>query len=63
MIVVKKKKKAVDAYAMEAIGKEATNSGLNRVIMTSDQEPAIKALLQAVRNERAEEVNIEKEQN
>ena len=55
-IVVKKK----GAYAVEAIGKEIDNSGFNRVIMKSDQEPVIRALLQAVKNERGDEVNIEK---
>ena len=54
------KKKGIDAYAIEAIGKEIENSGFNRVIMKSDQEPAIKALLLAVKNERGEEVNIKK---
>ena len=53
------KKKGVDASAIEAIGKEIENSGFNRVIMKPDQEPAIKALLQAVKNERGEEVDIE----
>ena len=54
------KKKGIDGYAVEAIGKEIDNSGFNRVIIKSDQEPAIRALLQAVKNERGDEMNIEK---
>ena len=37
------KRKGVDAYAIEAIGKEIGNSGFNRVIIKSDQEATIKA--------------------
>jgi len=37
------KRKGVDAYAIEAIGKGIENSGFSRVIMKSDQEPAVKA--------------------
>ena len=40
-------KKGVDAYAVSAIGKEIGNSGFNRVIMKSDQEPALRKLLEA----------------
>ena len=49
-------KKGLDPYAVEAIGKEIGNSGFNRVIIKSDQEPAIRKLLEAVKNERAEEI-------
>ena len=52
-------KKGVNAYAVKAIGKEVGNSGFNRIIMKSDQQPAIRALLEAVKNERAEEIDIE----
>ena len=58
--VIVVKRKGIDAYAIDAIGKEIDNSGFNRVIIKSDQEPAIRALLQAVKNERGDEMNIEK---
>ena len=45
---------------MGAIGKENDNSGFNLIIMKPDQEPAIRALIQAVKNETGREVNIEK---
>ena len=48
------KKKGLDAYAVEAIGKEIGNSGFNRAIIKSDQESSIRKVLEAVKNERAE---------
>ena len=54
------KKKGPDPYAIAAVGKEIANSGLNRGIIKSHQEPAIRQLVEAVKNERAEEINIAK---
>ena len=52
-------KKGVDPYAVEAVGREINNSGFNRVLVKSDQEPAIRALLEAVKNERGDELTLE----
>ena len=53
-------REGVDAYAAEPIGKEVGNRGFNRVMMKSDQEPAMRALLQAVKNERVQEIDTGK---
>ena len=42
-------KTGVDGYAVGAIGKKNDNSGFNLIIMKPDQEPAIRAPLQAVK--------------
>ena len=36
-------------YAIKAVSREIQHAGYNRVIIKSDQEPAIKELLQAVK--------------
>ena len=41
-------------YAIKAVSREIQNAGHNRIIIKSDQEPAIKELLQAVKRESAE---------
>jgi len=51
-------KKGLDPYAVEAVGREIGNSGFNRVIVKSDQEASIRKLLEAVKNERAEEIEL-----
>ena len=50
------KKKGPDTYTIEAVGEEISNSGVNKVIITSDEEPAISELLQAVKKERTEQI-------
>ena len=52
-------KKGIDPYAVGAVGREINNSGFNRVIVKSVQEPAIRALLEAVKNERGDELTLE----
>ena len=55
--------KGLNAYAVAALGREITLSGYNRMILKSDQEPAILNLLKAVKNERAEDIEIMLEQS
>ena len=42
-------------YAVKAVSREIQNAGCNRLIIKSDQEPAIKELLRAVKRERERE--------
>ena len=53
-------KKGVDAYAIGAVGLEIGNARFTQVIIESDPEPARRKLRGAVKDERAEEVNIGK---
>ena len=48
--------KGADDYAIAAVGKEIDVSGLTRMTIKSDQEPAIHSLIQAVRRERPETI-------
>ena len=48
--------KGADDYAIEAVGKEIDLSGLTKMSIKSDQEPAILNLIQAVRRERPETI-------
>ena len=50
--------KGVCEYAVKAVSREIQNAGYNKVILKSDQEPAIKELLQAVKRERAEKIEF-----
>ena len=45
-------------YAVKAVARKVQNGGYNRIIMKSDQEPAIKELLHAVKRERAEKIEF-----
>ena len=42
-------------YAVKAVAREIQKAGYNRIIIKSDQEPAIKELLHAVKRERERE--------
>lgn len=53
-------KKGVDPYTVETVGKEINNSGFNRVLVKSDQEPSASALLAAVKNLAGGEVTLGK---
>ena len=45
-------------YAIKAVSREIQNAGYNRIIIKSNQEPAIKELLRAVKRERAEKIDL-----
>jgi len=45
-------KKGLDPHAVAIMGREIKLSGYNRMILKSDQEPAIKELIEAVKRER-----------
>ena len=51
-------KKGVNPYAVAAVGREIGNSGFNRILLKSDQEPALLKLLEAVKNERPEDIEM-----
>ena len=55
-----RQEKGVDAYAVEAIRRKIGNSGFNTVMIESDQDPPIRKLLEAAKNERAEELNLKR---
>ena len=55
------KRKGADPHATEAVGKKIANSGFNRFIMKSHREPAIRKWMEAGKNERAEEIDIDKQ--
>jgi len=54
-------KKGVEGFAIQAAGREIDVAGLTRMIVRSDQEPALVELLRAVKAERPEELEIQPE--
>jgi len=55
--------KGVDAHAVKVITRELRLAGYNRMVLKSDQEPSIKALLEAVKREQGEAVEIQPEES
>ena len=51
--------KGVNAYAIKRIGQDIGLLGYNRIILKSDNEPAIMALKAAIKAERPEEIIME----
>ena len=51
--------KGINGYAVQAAGREIDLAGLRRVVIKSDQEPALKELLRAVKAERAEAIELQ----
>ena len=51
--------KGSNEYAIKAVAREIQNAGHNRIIIKSDQEPAVKELVNAVKRERAEKIELE----
>jgi hypothetical protein len=56
-------KKGVEGFAVQAVGREIDLAGLRRMIVRSDQEPALLELLRAVKAERPEDLEIQPEQS
>ncbi len=56
-------KKGVEGFAVQAAGREIDLAGLRRMIVRSDQEPALLELLRAVKAERPEDLEIQPEQS
>ena len=52
-------KKGHDAHAIKIMSREIRLSGYTSMILKSDQEPAILALLEGAKNERAEAIKLE----
>jgi hypothetical protein len=52
------KEKGVNSFAVKMLAKILTSTGYRRVIVKSDQEPAIMALKEAVKREVELEVEI-----
>ncbi len=55
--------KGVEGYAVQAIGREIDLAGLRRMIIKSDQEPAIVDLLRVVKSERPESIELQPEES
>ena len=55
--------KGVEGYAVQAAGREIDLAGLRRVIVKSDQEPALKELLRVVKMERSEDIELQPEES
>ncbi len=55
--------KGVEGYAVQAAGREIDLAGLRRVVIKSDQEPALKDLLRTVKAERPEEIELQPEES
>ena len=55
--------KGVDGYAVQAAGREIDLAGLRRVVIKSDQEPALKELLRVVKAERPEDIELQPEES
>ena len=56
-------KKGVDAHAVKMMGREIKLSGYSKMILKSDQEPAIRELIEAVKRERSEMIEIQCEES
>ena len=56
-------KRGMDGYAVQAAGREIDWAGLRRMIIKSDQEPALKDLLRVVKAEWPEEFEIQPEES
>jgi hypothetical protein len=55
--------KGVEGYAVQAVGREIDLAGLRRMIIKSDQEPAIVDLLRVVKSERPESIELQPEES
>ena len=55
--------KGVEGYAVQAAGREIDLAGLRRVVIKSDQEPALKDLLRVVKAERPEAIESQPEES
>ena len=53
-------RKGVDAHAVKMVNREIRLAGYSTMILKSDQEPSILALLEAVKRERAEAIRMGK---
>ena len=51
--------KGVEGYAVQAVGREIDLAGLRRMIINSDQEPAIVDLLRVAKGERPESIELQ----
>ena len=51
-------KKGHDPHAIKMVGREVRLAGYNRLILKSDQEPSVLELLEAVKRERPEKLEI-----
>ena len=56
-------KKGVEGDAVHAVGREIDLAGLRRIVIKSDQEPALNELLRAVKAERPEELETQPEES
>ena len=52
--------KGHDAHAIKMVAREIKLAGYNKLILKSDQEPSIKELIEAVKRERSEKIEIQK---
>ena len=50
--------KGSNEYAINAVAREVQNAGYNRLIIKSEQESAMKELLNAVKRDRAEIIEL-----
>ena len=55
--------KGLNGYAVGALAREIELSGYNRMVMKSDQEPAILNLIRAAKRERKEDIEIQPEES
>ena len=52
-------REGVDAHAIKIIAREIKPAGYNKLILKSDQEPAIRELIEAVKRERSENIEVQ----
>ena len=55
--------KGVNGYAVQAAGREVDLAGLRRLVIKSDQEPALRDLLRVVKAERPEAIELQPEES
>ena len=49
-------RKGVDAHAIKMVAREIELSGYSKLSLKSDQEPAVRELIEAVKRERSEKL-------
>ena len=52
-------RKGVDAHAIKMIASEIKLTGYNKLILKSDQEPAVREVTEAVERERSENIEVQ----
>ena len=56
-------KKGYDPYSFACVIRDIDHSGYNKLMLKGDQENSMKDIIEAIKRERAEDINVIKEQS